>query len=237
MSKTLKELDSIKSSLSCSICFEIFSSPLSLLCGHTFCQKCIHAHWDSPIPVPDTFNCPTCRENFAQRPEPQKNVSLQKVVDDYKELEQQRFLVAAAPESGPKGVKTVCQDHNQELISYCCTEKRCICYKCMMKRCRNHDLQEIEEQSEKERRNLRNDFECNGRQKEMTEKEIKDWNSKSQQFKEFHTTLVSRVMTKFDQVRKTVEECQKLVVESVRYEEKEALAQVSGHLHLLQQHL
>lgn len=152
MSQTLKEVDSIKSSLSCSICLEIFTNPLSLPCGHTFCQACIHGHWDSLNPVPGTFSCPDCRGNFPQRPEPQKNVCLQKVVDDWKVLEQMRILVAPAlGESGPKGARTVCQDHNQELTLYCCTEKRCICCKCMLKSCRNHNLQDIEEQSEKER--------------------------------------------------------------------------------------
>lgn len=238
MSQTLKEVDSIKSSLSCSICLEIFTNPLSLPCGHTFCQACIHGHWDSLNPVPDTFSCPECRGNFPQRPEPQKNVSLQKVVDDWKVLEQKRILVAPAlAESGPKGARTMCQDHNQELTLYCCTEKRCICCKCMLKSCRNHNLQDIEEQSEKERTSLLNNLVSNGHQKENIEKAIEDWNSKSENIKDFHTTLVSGVMTKFDQVRKTLEECQTLVVESTRCEEKAALAQVSDHLHLLQQHL
>ena len=37
--------------LECAICFEIFTEPTSLLCGHTFCINCLK----------DLITCPTCR--------------------------------------------------------------------------------------------------------------------------------------------------------------------------------
>ncbi|XP_018423892.1 PREDICTED: tripartite motif-containing protein 65 [Nanorana parkeri] len=235
MSESLKE--NLKNSLSCSICLELFTNPLTLSCGHTFCQTCIHGHWDSLQPQQDIF-CPECRVVFPQRPEPQKNVSLHNVLEDLKKLEIKKvLLVPMLTESGPKGARTVCQEHNQELTFYCLTEKRCICCKCLAKSCRGHNFEDLEEQSEKEKKKLSRDFEANGHKKENVEKELDEWKGKSQNIKDFHDTLVSRMVTKFDQVRKTLEECQTLVVESVRCKEKAALAQVSDHLQLLQQHL
>lgn len=237
MSESLQTVESFKNSLTCSICLELFSSPLTIPCGHTFCQKCIHGHWDSQEPQRD-ITCPECRIVFPQRPEPQKSVSLQKVLEDLKELEQKKVLVPPTlTKRGHKGARTICQEHNRELTLYCLTEKRCICCKCILKSCRNHTFEDLEEQSEKERKKLSTDFEANGRKKENIEKEIDKWDGKSQNIKDFHDKLVSRVITKFDQVRKTLEECQTLVVESVRCKENTALAQVSNHLQLLQQHL
>jgi hypothetical protein len=47
----MEELDEIK----CIICFEIFDRPVSLYCGHTFCNDCILAHFEkSP-------KCPVCK--------------------------------------------------------------------------------------------------------------------------------------------------------------------------------
>nr|DBA27859.1 TPA: hypothetical protein GDO54_008308 [Pyxicephalus adspersus] len=236
MSETLKFFDALKNSLCCSICLDLFTNPLSLPCGHTFCQTCIHGHWDSQNPQRDTFSCPDCRLVFTQRPEPQKNVSIQGVLDLLKK-QNLRTILGASKDSGPKDAKIICPEHNQELTFYCRTEKRCLCYKCMLKSCRNHNIEDIEEQSEKEREKLSSDVEANKQQKEDIEKQIEDWKQKSQSIEEFHNTLVSRVMTKFDQVQNTLEKCQALVVESVRCEEKAALAKVSDHLQHLQKHL
>lgn len=49
----------------CSICLEVFTEPVSILCGHNFCLNCITAHWDTNNPV---FNCPLCSESFLTRP-------------------------------------------------------------------------------------------------------------------------------------------------------------------------
>lgn len=47
--------ESISSYLHCVICQEVFTNPLRLNCGHTFCSECIK-HWFS-----SRYKCPTCR--------------------------------------------------------------------------------------------------------------------------------------------------------------------------------
>ncbi|CAL8389331.1 unnamed protein product [Boreogadus saida] len=34
----------------CSICLDVFSSPVSTPCGHNFCRTCITKFWDGSIP-------------------------------------------------------------------------------------------------------------------------------------------------------------------------------------------
>ncbi|KAJ7199155.1 hypothetical protein GGX14DRAFT_299186, partial [Mycena pura] len=50
--------------LTCSICYEPFTSPISIPCGHVFCQECIRRHCDSKSCSPQNF-CPTCRSPFS----------------------------------------------------------------------------------------------------------------------------------------------------------------------------
>lgn len=46
--------------LNCSICFEHFQNPVTLLCGHTFCQACIGGA--------TTRRCPLCKQHFSTIP-------------------------------------------------------------------------------------------------------------------------------------------------------------------------
>ncbi|XP_035282621.1 E3 ubiquitin-protein ligase TRIM39-like [Anguilla anguilla] len=48
----------------CSICREVFSSPVSTPCGHSFCRACIQGYWQSR----GAWHCPRCGTDFAGRP-------------------------------------------------------------------------------------------------------------------------------------------------------------------------
>lgn len=45
--------------LECPICLEIFSLPIVLICGHTFCKKCIENQ------KLHSNKCPTCRNHIS----------------------------------------------------------------------------------------------------------------------------------------------------------------------------
>ena len=48
--------------VTCSICSEILIDPVSLHCGHTFCQLCLARMWRSKgKPAPSRLQCPVCR--------------------------------------------------------------------------------------------------------------------------------------------------------------------------------
>ncbi|XP_041379222.1 tripartite motif-containing protein 2-like isoform X2 [Gigantopelta aegis] len=46
--------------ISCTICLNIFVSPRSLPCGHTFCHNCLNEHINKTV-TRSTFSCPICR--------------------------------------------------------------------------------------------------------------------------------------------------------------------------------
>lgn len=51
--------------LTCSICLDLFSEPVSTPCGHNFCQGCIGGYWASSA----ACSCPLCKREFEERPE------------------------------------------------------------------------------------------------------------------------------------------------------------------------
>lgn len=50
--------------LLCDVCLEVFSEPVSLPCGHTFCRACVEQHWEDSV----QRHCPTCKETFSPPP-------------------------------------------------------------------------------------------------------------------------------------------------------------------------
>ncbi|XP_068445364.1 E3 ubiquitin/ISG15 ligase TRIM25 isoform X2 [Clinocottus analis] len=67
-------LISLEDELTCSICLSTFDCPVTIPCGHNFCQDCLLATWK------DSYSCPQCRTHFATKPELKKNTVLSSVV-------------------------------------------------------------------------------------------------------------------------------------------------------------
>ncbi|XP_069564040.1 E3 ubiquitin-protein ligase TRIM39 isoform X1 [Brachyistius frenatus] len=66
----------------CSICLDVFTSPVSIPCGHNFCQGCILGYWKtSPL-----YQCPMCKKSFYKRPDISVNHVLREIAEQFKEI-------------------------------------------------------------------------------------------------------------------------------------------------------
>ncbi|XP_018534037.1 E3 ubiquitin/ISG15 ligase TRIM25 isoform X5 [Lates calcarifer] len=68
---------SLEDELTCSICLSTFECPVTIPCGHNFCQDCLLATWK------ETYSCPQCRTHFPTKPELKKNTVLSTVVETF----------------------------------------------------------------------------------------------------------------------------------------------------------
>uniref|UniRef100_A0A8C5FBT0 E3 ubiquitin-protein ligase TRIM39-like n=1 Tax=Gadus morhua TaxID=8049 RepID=A0A8C5FBT0_GADMO len=64
---------------SCSICLDVFSSPVSTPCGHNFCRACITKFWDGQV----KYKCPVCNKLFKTRPDLRVNILFSEMVDRF----------------------------------------------------------------------------------------------------------------------------------------------------------
>ncbi|PKU32998.1 e3 ubiquitin isg15 ligase trim25 [Limosa lapponica baueri] len=71
-------LAGLEEELTCSICLSLFSSPVTVPCGHNFCASCLELSWAGQS---EDFSCPQCRATFPGRPQLQKNTVLCRVVE------------------------------------------------------------------------------------------------------------------------------------------------------------
>ncbi|KAM6403467.1 E3 ubiquitin/ISG15 ligase TRIM25 [Rhynochetos jubatus] len=88
-------LSALEEELTCSICLCLFSSPVTVPCGHNFCASCLELSWAG---LSGNFSCPQCRATFAGRPQLQKNTVLCRVVEQL-----QGYTGAGAEEEAAAG--------------------------------------------------------------------------------------------------------------------------------------
>ncbi|XP_061566223.1 E3 ubiquitin-protein ligase TRIM11 isoform X2 [Cololabis saira] len=66
----------------CSICLDVFTNPVSIPCGHNFCQGCILGYWKtSPL-----YQCPMCKKSFYKRPDISVNTVLREIAEQFKQI-------------------------------------------------------------------------------------------------------------------------------------------------------
>lgn len=114
----------LEDKLTCAICLELFQEPVTLPCGHNFCEACIRKSWGRC-----GKECPECRDPFPDGAELRRNVALSGVLE----------VVGTAPgrDSGP-GAR--CPRHGRPLELFCRTEGLCVCSACAVSECRPHEL-------------------------------------------------------------------------------------------------
>ncbi|XP_073492016.1 uncharacterized protein [Aquarana catesbeiana] len=68
--------------LTCCVCMELYTDPVSLPCGHSYCMGCITRTWQNQHP--GVASCPLCARTYPNRPELNKNWGLCQLVEAYR---------------------------------------------------------------------------------------------------------------------------------------------------------
>ncbi|XP_067413593.1 zinc finger protein RFP-like [Emydura macquarii macquarii] len=127
-------LSSAGDEVTCSICLEDFSDPVTTDCGHNFCQGCISRCWEE---LESNFYCPQCRETFPQG-----------ILQPNKELRKTVELMILLSSQAAHGLEKerMCERHQEALKLFCEEDQMPICLVCRESRVhRAHAVLPIEE--------------------------------------------------------------------------------------------
>ncbi|XP_014637834.1 PREDICTED: E3 ubiquitin-protein ligase TRIM22-like [Ceratotherium simum simum] len=114
-------LVNIREEVTCPICLELLTKPVSLNCGHSFCQACITANNKRSIVSQERESrCPLCQFSY-QPGNLQLNRSMANIVERLRE-------VKLSPEEKQKGA--ICVRHEEKLLLFCKEDENVICWLC-----------------------------------------------------------------------------------------------------------
>ncbi|XP_058401792.1 E3 ubiquitin-protein ligase TRIM22-like isoform X2 [Diceros bicornis minor] len=114
-------LVNIKNEVTCPICLELLTKPLSLRCGHSFCQVCIKTHdKESRIGQGGESSCPVCRTPY-QPGKLRRNWPMANIAERFRE-------VKLNLEEEQKG--DLCVRHGEKLLFFCKEDGKVLCWLC-----------------------------------------------------------------------------------------------------------
>ncbi|XP_016072769.1 PREDICTED: tripartite motif-containing protein 5-like isoform X2 [Miniopterus natalensis] len=111
----------IKEEVTCPICLELLTEPLSLDCGHSFCQACITTNSrQSMIRQEGESSCPVCRITYQpEKLRPNRHVA--SIVEALRK-------VKLNTEEELK--RDLCERHGEKLLLFCKEDEKIICWLC-----------------------------------------------------------------------------------------------------------
>ncbi|XP_074058285.1 E3 ubiquitin-protein ligase TRIM11-like [Macrotis lagotis] len=129
-------IEDLQKEVTCPICMDFFTKPVSIQCGHSFCHSCLLSTWQQA----STLLCPECRSVSQQR-EYKANERLGKLADILKKL---RPSGLCNPEGHGK-----CEVHQKVKKLFCEDDLSPICVSCSQSQeHETHDLCCIDEAAE-----------------------------------------------------------------------------------------
>ncbi|XP_043850917.1 probable E3 ubiquitin-protein ligase TRIML1 [Dromiciops gliroides] len=144
MASAMEVLQKLQKEITCGICRRYFSEPVTIECGHSFCQACLSLSWR----VDDTiFCCPECRQVPQVRELPAVNGCLSQLTEVGKALNCQ-FLQSAEGQHQ-------CAVHKKVLKLFCEDDQTAVCVRCSQSpEHETHVLSPIEETAHRFREKL-----------------------------------------------------------------------------------
>uniref|UniRef100_A0A8C5MTK6 Uncharacterized protein n=1 Tax=Leptobrachium leishanense TaxID=445787 RepID=A0A8C5MTK6_9ANUR len=187
----------LRDELTCSICLNIYTDPVTLPCGHSFCRTCIGDVLDTQEGS-GAYKCPECR---AESQEP-----------------------------------SLCENHLREILRYyCCEDTACICVSCSLAgEHRGHQVETLNEASEKEKEKLRNILQKLTSQREEAEKRVQNLEELKRQVQGKAARVTERVTALIRDIRKQLEALEKRVLSEISRQEEQVSLRVSDLIRQLE---
>ncbi|XP_012580693.1 PREDICTED: tripartite motif-containing protein 34 [Condylura cristata] len=118
---SLKMLVKLQEEGTCSICLELLTKPLSLGCGHSFCQACITGNQEAKNTGMEN-SCPVCGVKYSFG-DLWPNQHLGNIVEHLRELK-----LSQNREEELK--RDLCEHHGEKLLLFCKEDRKVICWVC-----------------------------------------------------------------------------------------------------------
>ncbi|XP_074051153.1 tripartite motif-containing protein 64-like [Macrotis lagotis] len=224
-------LQKLQKEITCSICKSYFSQPVTIMCGHSFCQACLSLSWSVGAPV---FSCPECRQVSQVTEYPVVSEHLAQLTDQCKQLIFQHFTEG----------QSHCATHNQVYKLFCEDDQTLLCVRC----CRSpehgaHKFAPVDEAAHncrKKFQNIQSHLRKNLEEAEKVlareEKSVVDWHWMiTEEYRNMHRFLMedeTRCLQKINEEQRVSQE--RITQHMEIIQDFIAILQEAGHQHNLE---
>ncbi|XP_041855183.1 nuclear factor 7, brain-like [Melanotaenia boesemani] len=218
----------LKSFLSCHVCSETFTDPVSLSCNHNFCSSCLQKFWEQA----GNKNCPICKRK-SSKDFPPVNFGLKELADSF----------AGRQKSGSceteKEVKTltVCTKHPEEPKLFCKDEQRAVCPVCEFSLHQHHKVVLVEQAVNDLKEQLKCDLKSL-QDKRNTYKQVEEtYNDVIQHSKKQLLSTEKQIRAEFNKLQQFLKEEEKSRLAALREEEEQKRKTISREMKKIQDHI
>ncbi|XP_067391488.1 zinc finger protein RFP-like [Emydura macquarii macquarii] len=200
-------VESLQDEATCLTCLEYFTEPVTLECGHNFCQACIIKCWGGSN---TDVSCPQCRQAVQHR-NLRPNRQLANIVEITK-----RLSLKVTKGAG------VCVEHQEPLKLFCKEDQTPICVVCDRSRAhKSHTVVPIEEAAEEYKENIQAHLKTWREQREKLRGFKVTAEVKSQEYLKQIEKESQKIVSEFQQLRQFLEEKERLLLAQLEKLDKE----------------
>ncbi|XP_078144271.1 nuclear factor 7, ovary-like [Centroberyx gerrardi] len=212
--------------LTCSICLTLFTDPVSLLCGHSFCRKCI------TICLSAQDQCPQCRTTV---PTEEKYLPTSHILKSLAEKAKEAEKIKKEPGNEKTEVaECLCPEHEEKLKLFCETDQQLACVICRDgERHDGHKFKPIKEAAASRRRelekgmkNLPDDIRAIESLANTQREEITKTQETSRQ-------LMTQISTQFEEMHQFLRKREDEIKKELQEKEREAVEKMSEKLNAM----
>eukprot|EP00062_Callorhinchus_milii_P028158 gi/632992374/ref/XP_007885064.1/ PREDICTED: nuclear factor 7, brain-like [Callorhinchus milii] len=210
--------------ITCPICLDFFTDPVSLDCGHNFCRSCITRSWEKQ----ETNRCAVCQETFQE-----KSHRVNRALASLAEKARKFSLTPTQTET-----KLRCEKHQKKLKLFCESDKKLLCVVCSHgQEHRGHSFLPIDEAVEIYKEQVKSSLASLTQRKETALQAEDKQKQNISQLKEQASSLQTQVKDDFAKIHQILTDREQRVMIDLRQREEEILQRMETNLREIQSNL
>ncbi|XP_018422474.1 PREDICTED: E3 ubiquitin-protein ligase TRIM11-like [Nanorana parkeri] len=233
--------------LSCSICLNLYTDPVTLTCGHSFCHLCVDHALDTQGES-GVYACPECQEQFQERPVLSKDQSLHEepgslcdycvqspvpavkccLLCESSLCDDHVYAHSKSEQHILSDLNMVCPAHKKVLGYYCCEDAEFICDACILsEEHTNHRVKPIQEASEELKELGRDLLDRLASKIAKEESRAQDLQEMGRTMQEKLTFIKEKVSALFRDIKRQLDNLEKKVLSEISQQEERLSLSVS----------
>uniref|UniRef100_A0A8D3BJI6 Tripartite motif-containing protein 35-like n=1 Tax=Scophthalmus maximus TaxID=52904 RepID=A0A8D3BJI6_SCOMX len=202
---------SYKEDLTCSICLTIFSDPVILPCGHSFCRECIS------LSLKSQRQCPQCR---ADVPEDEQCLLTNHTLKSLAEKEVEKLRRGHGDD---KEIDDwLCPEHEERLKLFCVTDQQLACIICRDgEKHEGHKFKPIKEAAALVRNKLEAFVQCIADDIDATERLVNTQKEEITKTKDKVQQLTTQICRQFEEMHQFLRKREDEITNDLKHKEEE----------------